>query len=258
MQLMDVRIDEITRTEARVALEKPQVIFTPNPEILLEARRNKKFKEALTRGSLMLPDGHGLLLVSTLLKCKSRTLRFLLYFPAMLLFLVWKKPFKKVFPEIIHGSDFMLDVMEWATKNKKSVFFLGAKEGVAKKTAEVFKRKFPSLRISGFSSTNGEEAYNEVRRAKPEVLFVAYGAPKQEVWIDEYAKKIPTLFHVMGVGGSFDFHSGVVKRAPAFIRTLGLEWVWRLLMNPFQRFIRIWNAVVVFPVYSLTKGGNLL
>lgn len=258
MQLMGVKIDEVTRAEARAALQKPQVIFTPNPEILLEAQKNKKFRTALKMGTLMLPDGHGLLLVSTLLKCKSRTLRFLFYFPAMLLFLVWKEPFKKVFPQIIHGSDFMVNVIEWAAKNKKTVFFLGAKEDVAKKTAEVFKRKFPSLRISGFSSANGEEAYEEVKQAKPEVLFVAYGAPKQELWIAGYAKKIPTLFHVMGVGGSFDFHSGTVKRAPGFIRTLGLEWVWRLLMNPLQRFVRIWNAVVVFPVYSLTKGGNLL
>lgn len=258
MQLMGVKIDEVTRAEARDALEKPQIIFTPNPEILLEARKNKKFKTTLKAGTLMLPDGHGLLLVSTLLKFKPKALRFLFYFPAMLLFLVWKKPFKKVLPEIIHGSDFMLDVIEWAAKNKKTVFFLGAKEGVAKKTSEVFKMKFPSLKVSGYSSANGEKAYKEVKQAKPEVLFVAYGAPKQELWIAEYAKKIPTLFHAMGVGGSFDFHSGTVKRAPGFIRALGLEWVWRLLMNPFQRFIRIWNAVVVFPLYSLTKGRNLL
>jgi len=136
MKMMGVQIDEITREEARGALKKPQIIFTPNPEILLEARKNPDFAEALKAGTLMLPDGHGLLLVSTHLQIKNKFIRALLYLPSLLLFVVWKRPFKKVFPEIIHGSDFMVDLIEWSEENKKSVFFLGGKPGVAKKTAE--------------------------------------------------------------------------------------------------------------------------
>ncbi|MEK9160314.1 MAG: WecB/TagA/CpsF family glycosyltransferase [Patescibacteria group bacterium] len=252
MKLMDVQIDEITREEARETLKKPQIIFTPNPEILLEARKNAAFRQALKKGTLMLPDGHGLLLVSTLLQIKFKFIRAFAYLPSLLLFLVWKHPFKKVFPEIIHGSDFMEDVIAWSEKNKKSVFFLGGKIGVAKKTAQVFKEKYPHLKVAGSSTENpSTKAFEIVKASKADVLFVAYGAPKQELWIAEYARKIPTLVHVMGVGGSFDFWSGAVKRAPRLLRKLGLEWMWRLFLQPLQRTRRIYNATIKFPFLSL-------
>lgn len=252
MKMMGVQIDEITREEAREALKKPQVIFTPNPEILLEARKNPEFNEALKSGTLMLPDGHGLLLVSTLLRIKSKFIRALVYLPSLLLFVVWKRPFRKIFSEIIHGSDFMEDLIEWSEENKKTVFFLGGKAGVAQKTAEKFKKLYPRLMIAGASSKDpSEEAFEEVKAAKAQVLFVAYGAPKQELWIDEYAKKIPELVHIMGVGGSFDFWSGTVKRAPIFFRKLGLEWLWRLFLQPLSRVKRIYNAIVKFPMVTL-------
>ncbi len=249
---MGVQIDEITRAEARVALKKSQIIFTPNPEILLEARRNEDFRKALKVGTLMLPDGHGLLLVSTLLQIKSKFIRALLYLPSLLLFVIWKRPFKKVFPEIIHGSDFMMDLIEWSEDNKKTVFFLGGKTGVAKKTAETFKKMYPRLMITGASNEDpSEAAFEKVKESGAEVVFVAYGAPKQELWIAEYAKKIPSLIHIMGVGGSFDFWSGAVKRAPTIFRKLGLEWLWRLLLQPLSRAKRIYNATIKFPLLSL-------
>lgn len=253
MKLWGITIDAITREEALRHLEKPQVIFTPNPEILLEARRNPVFRRALSEGTLMLPDGHGLQLVTTLLHFKSRVLRFLLYFPALFLFLIWKKPFKKEIPEVIHGSDFMDDLIHWSASRGHSVFFLGG-QAVAQKTADFFLKKYPRLIVAGASSEDpGKEAYEEVKASKAEVLLVAYGAPKQEKWIGNYAKKIPRLQHVMGVGGSFDFYSGAVKRAPRLLRALGLEWLWRLFMNPWQRIRRIWNAVVVFPLLTILE-----
>lgn len=250
MKLFGVTIDEIRREEALLRLEKHQVIFTPNPEILLEARRSPMFRRALSKGTLMLPDGHGLQFVSTLLRVRSLFLRALLYFPALILFLFWKRPFKSVFPEVIHGSDFMDDVVHFAAARGLSVFFLGGR-GVAQGTADYFLKKYPRLKVASVSSCNpSAEAFEEVKRSKAQVLFVAYGAPRQELWIAEYARKIPTLVHVMAVGGSFDFYSGKVKRAPKLFRVLGLEWLWRLGMNPWQRIRRIWNAVVVFPLIS--------
>lgn len=252
---MGVQIDPLTRAEARAALEKPQIIFTPNPEILLEARKNPFFQKALTKGTLMLPDGHGLLLVSTLLQIKSKLFRAVVYLPSLFLFLISKRPFKKAFPEIIHGSDFMADVVEWSVENKKSVFFLGGKAGVAKKTEEKFKKMYPGLILAGASSEDpSERAFELVKSSTAEVLFVAYGAPKQELWIAEHAKKIPNLVHIMGVGGSFDFWSGEVKRAPRILRKLGLEWVWRLFLQPFKRIRRIYHATVKFPLLSLFFG----
>lgn len=252
MKMMGIQIDEITREEARDVLKRPQIIFTPNPEILLEARKNADFRKALKVGTLMLPDGHGLLLVSTLLQIKSKFIRALVYLPSLLLFLIWKRPFKKVFPEIIHGSDFMLDLIEWSEDSKKTVFFLGGKPGVAEKTTETFKKNHPRLMIAGASSEDpSEAAFEEVKESGAEVLFVAYGAPKQELWIAENAKRIPGLIHVMGVGGSFDFWSGSVKRAPTIFRKLGLEWLWRLCLQPLSRAKRIYNATIKFPLLSL-------
>jgi N-acetylglucosaminyldiphosphoundecaprenol N-acetyl-beta-D-mannosaminyltransferase len=170
---------------------------------------------------------------------------------------IWKRPFKNFFPEIIHGSDFMQDVIEWSEENKKTVFFLGGKIGVAKKTAEKFKKLYPRLIVAGASSEDpSEEAFKEVKASKAQVLFVAYGAPKQELWIAEYAKKIPTLVHIMGVGGSFDFWSGTVKRAPALFKKLGIEWLWRLFLQPLSRAKRIYNATVNFhfSVFSSTTA----
>lgn len=252
MKIANVQIDCVTRKQALERLANKQIIFTPNPEILLEARVNKTFRRALKKASLMLPDGHGLLFVSALLRFESKFWRLVFFFPALFLFLFWKKPFKKEIPEIIHGSDFTDDVVAWAERNGKKVFFLGAKDCVSRGTAVFFQKKYPDLKVAGFSSEDPNyRAFELVRDSGAEVLFVAYGAPKQEIWIAKYAAKIPHLHVAMGVGGSFDFWSGNVRRAPVWMRKLGVEWFWRLLQNPVQRIVRIWNATIVFPVTCL-------
>ena len=255
MKILNVRVDPITYQEAIAALDDRQVIFTPNPEIILEARKNKSFRRALKKGSMMLPDGHGLLFVTTLMRVKSKFLCMLLYFPALLLFLVWKKPFKKVLPGVIHGSDFMALVVAWAELNKKSIFFLGAGEGVAKEVSEYFQSQHEGLKVAGYSALDpNHKAFEMVRDSGAEVLFVAYGAPKQEMWIAKYAHKLPKLDVVMGVGGSFDFWSGRTQRAPMWIRRIGLEWLYRLYLEPKVRLKRIWNALVKFPFTCLSSS----
>lgn len=255
MKLFGVQIDELTLKEARQSLAQRQLIFTPNPEILLEARRNSTFRQALAQGTLMIPDGHGLQLVSTLLRIPSRLLRGLLLVPSLFLFLFWKKPFRGVIPELIHGSDFMDEVLARAEKEGWSVFFLGGQGDVAKRTAHFFKQRYPALKLAGFSSANPDEAFEAVKRACPQVLLVAYGAPKQELWLAKHFDELPELRLAMGVGGSFDFYSGAIRRAPRFMRALGLEWLWRLFLNPVQRAKRIWNAVVVFPILTISIKG---
>jgi len=245
---LGVRVDAIQLNEAINELEKKLIIFTPNPEMILEARRNKKLLLALNEGTLMLPDGHGLKFVATMMKIKSKFLRVILYFPALMLFLFWKGFFKNEISEMIHGSDFMSLVVSWAEVNGKSVFFLGGKDEVAKKTAEYFKLSHPLLKIAGYSSENpNKNALKEVKESNAEVILVAYGVPKQEIWIAENFKKIKSCKIIMGVGGSFDFWSGEIRRSPMILRKLGLEWFWRLILQPKTRLKRIWNALVVFP-----------
>lgn len=251
--IFDIPINTINLVAAISELGLKRLkIFTPNPEILLESLRNPEYKLALLDGDLMLPDGHGLQFVSTLLKIKSKFLRVFLYIPALILFLFWKKPFKKTFHEIIHGSDFMLVLVAWAELNNKSVFFLGANGDTAKKTADYFKNIHPNLKIAGSSNFDpGEKAFELVKSSNPDVLFVAYGAPKQELFVSKYFDKLQNLSIAMCVGGSFDFFSGNIKRAPELIRRLGLEWFWRLILNPRKRLVRIFNAMFIFPIRAI-------
>lgn len=252
-KIFDVPISTLRLGSAISMLsEKRLKIFTPNPEILLESKKNPLFKEALLSGDLMLPDGHGLQLVSTLLKVKSKFLRFLLFIPTYIFFLFWKKPFSKIFPEIIHGSDFMLVLIAWAELNQKSVYFLGATGDSAKKTAEYFHNIHKNLKIAGYSNQDpGNDAFNLVNESNADILFVAYGAPKQELFVSKYFDNLQHLSIAMCVGGSFDFFSGNVKRAPDMIKSIGLEWFWRLCLNPKKRIGRIFNALIIFPINAI-------
>lgn len=251
MIFFGISVPGISHQDAINALEKPQLIFTPNPEILLKAKKNPKFKEALLKATLFLPDGHGLQLVSTLLQLKSGWIRLLLFPVAAMTYLFWKKPFSHEIPSLIHGSDFLIDLLRWSEKHEKRVFFLGGREKSAQKTAKYFKLKFPKLKICGVSDADPDEKiFKTLQKMKPEVLLVAYGAPKQEVWLAEYAHKLPGLFHAMAVGGSFDFYSRKLSRSPALLRKLGLEWLWRLILEPKTRILRIYRAVLEFPITS--------
>lgn len=233
-------------------LKEKQIIFTPNPEILLLSKNNPSLQNALNCATLLLPDGHGLQFVSTLVKIKSKFLRFILYPPALFIFLFWKKPFRSEIPELIHGSDFMYDIAKWAESNDKSVFFLGGKDESAKYTADFFRNEFPSLKIAGVSNADPvPSTASIVNYAKPDILFVAYGAPKQEIWVSNNLNKLSKIQIIMVVGGSFDFYSGKIKRAPHVFRKLGLEWLFRLYKQPRIRIKRIWNALVRFPINYL-------
>jgi len=252
VKFFGLEIPGVTRDQVLKKLDSVRVIYTPNPEILLEARKDKKFLRVLKKADLLLPDGNGLQLVSTIKRFPSKWLRAFFLFPCMFTYIFFKKPFKMVIPEIIHGSDFMKTVVDWAELRGYSVFFLGAAPGVAQKTAEVFQKRNPQLKVAGSSHLNpGKDALNLVKESKAQVVFVAYGAPKQEFWIHDSIQKLKQTKLIMGVGGSFDFITGDVKRAPRFMRRLGLEWLWRLMLEPKKRAGRIYNATIKFPIISV-------
>ena len=256
MKILGTKLTSIKKDQLLKSLKKSrELIFTPNPEILLEAQKNKALGRALKKATTLIPDGNGILLVSTLLKFKSKWTRIAALPPLACLFLIWKKPFKTIFPEVITGTDFMEDLIIYASENKKSVFFLGAKEDVAAKVAETFKDKYPELTIAGYSNLDpSDAALHRVITSKAQILFVAYGAPKQEIWLAENFDKMKKLEVAIGVGGAFDFWSKTVKRAPIFIRKLGLEWLFRLTLNPFKRAPRIFRAVFAFPIKAIFKS----
>ena len=147
------------------------------------------------------------------------------------------------------GVDFVGDFCKICEKESKSVYFLGGRDGIAQKTADRLKKRFPDLKISGWldGGINLKDCCKLIKSASPDVLFVALGAPRQEKWIYDNLREIPSVKLAIGVGGAFDFISGNVKRAPKFMRRLGLEWLWRLIIQPW-RVRRIFNAVIVFPI----------
>ena len=148
------------------------------------------------------------------------------------------------FKERVAGTDFMEKLAE---QTDKSIFLLGGRNGAAEKTANALKTKFPGIKIVGFLEDQSQWQ-NCAEIFKADILFVAIGAPKQEVWIYDNLPKLRNIKIAVGVGGAFDFISGKIPRAPKLLREIGLEWMWRLMMEPKKRFWRVFNAVIIFPV----------
>lgn len=237
IEILGVKIDNLSAEEA---LEKAEdflrgdianMIVTPNPEIILKAQEDEEFKSILNGAALAIPDGFGLVLASKFAKNSLK---------------------KK-----ISGTDFFQQLCWICSKNGKSVFLLGGESGVAENAAENLQRKFPNLRIAGWldGDIDLENCRQVVEGVKPDALFVALGAPKQERWIYENMNKINGLKLAMGVGGAFDFVSGKIKRAPVIMQKMGMEWLWRTIIQP-HRAKRAFNAAMVFPsafVFSKVK-----
>ena len=244
--IADIPIDAITRdaAAARVAAmlgeQRSHVVVTPNPEMLVDASRDEAFSDALRHADMAIPDGFGLLLVGALLG--------------------------KRFPERISGTDFVDDVCSAAAAQGKSVFLLGGEgDHVAERAARELERRHPRLRIAGAMSgfrvfwetpsvpVIDGDVLVKVKSAAPDVLLVAFGHRKQELWMRSALPHLPSVRLAMGVGGAFDFIAGDVRRAPALLRAAGLEWLWRLIVQPW-RFKRIWKAVVTFPILAFKAG----
>ncbi len=233
--ILGVPVDRVTLSEALVlasdfiASDRAHHITTPNPEMLVEAARNPDFRHVLLTSHLNIPDGSGLLWAA--------------------------KHQGSLLPERVAGVDFLMLLCE---KINQPIFFLGAQPGVAERAATALKVQYPHLAIAGtFSGSPREsESSDIVKRINDSgatVLFVAYGAPAQDVWIHRHLPSMPRIRIAMGVGGAFDFIAGVRIRAPKWMRHCHIEWLWRLMQEPL-RLKRIFNAVVVFPWMVFMKS----
>lgn len=207
-------------------------IVTPNPEIVVYAVDHPDYRKVLNEARIALPDGIGVFLGSVLMG--------------------------HVFKQRITGTDFMLEVCRRAAKKPITIGFLGGGDGVAKRTAECLKTMNPQLNVIFIAEEWGEEGFNvrKISNLKSQnsklnlksqnlknknrtsiqhidVLFVAFGAPKQEEWIYKNLEHLPVKV-AMGVGGAFDYISGEVDRAPFMIRAMGFEWLYRLKKQPWR------------------------
>lgn len=250
-KVLGVKVDIITEGEALDLVAKfltegrAHTIFTPNPEMIMSAQSDSVLRDILNKGDLNICDGKGIQYTCNILQDKSEKEK--------------NKYFKR-----IAGIDFMLDICDYASRYGFSVYLLGSgNEQVISKATEKLKKKFANLNIVGYHpgpkieseankklkyrSNDNENVITDIIQTQPDILFVGFGHGKQEKWIAENIKKIPGLKIAMGVGGSFDFISGKITRAPKLLRKVGLEWLWRLAQEP-SRINRIWTALVSFPL----------
>lgn len=255
-ELLDIPIDWLTLDEAMrkitqfVLSKKPHQITTVNPEFIVESRKNPEFKKVLQQADLSLADGTGITLAQRLKDlwpdhAPPILIRWLRFYNLALDHVTWREVGHY---QRITGVDLAVATMEQAAQNGWKVFLLGSMPGVAKSAAKIWCQRYPGLTIVGTSHANPDDPtlISTLKRAKPDILLVAYGAPKQDLFI--YRNKAELNIPVMiGVGGTFDYITGKLHRAPEEIRALGLEWFYRLAQQP-KRFKRIWRALIVFPL----------
>lgn len=242
IEILGVKIDTLKYKESldfivnRILEKKKTFVITPNPEILLLANTNAEYKKILNNSDLNTADGIGLIFASKYLKLRKKV--------------------NKVIEERVSGSDMMISIINDKRLYNKKIFLLGSTDEIAKKTAETLKKLSNEIQIVGTYSGRADESDDLISRklineSKAEMIFVAFGAPKQENWIIRNREFLPEVLLFIGIGGSFDFISGAKKRAPSIMQKLGLEWLYRLYIEP-KRIKRIFNAVFVFS-YQVVK-----
>lgn len=224
----DISLDRLTMQEAvNLALasvncnnQRAMVIETVNAQFVCLARSKRQFSELISRADMVIADGISVV-------AASRVLGYPL-------------------PERVPGIDLLMKVCERAGHGGHSVYLLGGKPGVAEKAALHLQTQFPRLVVagveSGFFATPEEEAaaLDRIRTASPDFLFVGLGVPKQEYWMSQHSSDLSVKVMV-GVGGSFDVLSGDIPRAPLWMQTAGMEWLFRLLREP----RRLWRRYIL-------------
>jgi N-acetylglucosaminyldiphosphoundecaprenol N-acetyl-beta-D-mannosaminyltransferase len=214
-----------------IAEGKPRQVCTANPEFVMTARRQPEFMTVLQNADLVLADGVGLLWAAKRLGTEL--------------------------PQRVTGSDGIYLLAERAARQGWTLFLLGAQPGVAEKTAKLLATRYPGLQVVGtWPGSPRDEDYPEIARrikaARPDILLVAYGAPKQDIWIARHKEDLSVPVS-MGVGGAFDFVAGVQKRAPGWIIRLNLEWLWRLITQPWR-----WKRQLDLPrfAWQVVRSGR--
>lgn len=236
-QILSIKVDSLSCDEilkfiaGLISNSKKGQIATVNNEFIVEAQKNRKFAASLNNASLCLPDSTGV---------------------------VWAV--KKTYGQKIEktpGADLFERICQFAEVHKYRIFLLGGRQGVAIAAKEELQKKYHGLHIVGTidgikidPSDDNRSLISAINQSNADIIFVALGAPKQELWISNNLGKINA--HVfIGVGGTLDFISRRIIRAPGWIRKLDLEWLFRLFIEP-KRLKRIITALIVFPYLILT------
>lgn len=256
---MGVPIDKLTDRQAIERIDRfvrsgrPHQIVTVNAEFLVAAQHDHAFREILHQSSLNTADGIGVLWAAYFLSLppvRTKFFRGLItgwqLLSSALAVVFSPGRIRSAIPEKISGTDLIWSVARQAERQGYSIFLLGGFGDVAEKTAKKLQQRFPGLKIAGsYAGSPTEEGIVErVNKSGADILLVAFGPVRQELWISQNLKKL-TASVCMGLGGTFDYMAGNKALAPNFLRYRGLEWAWRLITQP-KRLLRIVNAVPIF------------
>ena len=227
VEIDNLTLDEIgekTKKLVSTSNKNCNLIVAPNVEFIMQAQKDREFFDILKSAKLATPDSIGVILAG-----KKQ-----------------KKPFKERIP----GQSYLRKVFEVGEKEGWTFYLLGGEGEVAKKAKQHLETLYPKTKIVGyhegfFADDSEEKVIEEINSLKPNVLFVAMGAPIQEKWIYENRNKLKVDI-AAGQGGTFDYEAGTVKRAPVWMQKCGIEWLWRLIKEP-KRIKRM----IVLPIFFL-------
>jgi N-acetylglucosaminyldiphosphoundecaprenol N-acetyl-beta-D-mannosaminyltransferase len=215
--------DFLANVDAFVDSGQPHQIITVNTEMLVAAHDDAGLAHILNRGDLNVADGVGVILAARLL---GRPLQ-----------------------QRVTGSDGIYELASHSARRGYRVFLLGAAPGVAEMAALELQKAYRELQVVGTyagspHAHDSEEVIGQVRAAAPDLLLVAYGVPAEEKWIASNRVRlgVPVM---IGVGGTFDFVAGVTRRAPVWMRRVGLEWLYRLIREPWR-----WRRQLALPRFA--------
>ena len=216
VNILGVKVNKHTMAQAVEKAEtffdgKPHMVVTPNPEIILDCKKDESLKNIINSSDMVLPDGIGVVIASKILGNSV--------------------------PERVPGFDFVCELL----KTDHTFYFFGGKPGVAEQAMDNMKAK--GVNVVGchhgyFKDGEDGEIIEDITDKKPDVLVVCLGAPKQEKWIKQNMEKLNVPISI-GAGGSLDVLAGVVERAPEIYQKLCIEWLYRTLKEPKKRIPRI-------------------
>jgi N-acetylglucosaminyldiphosphoundecaprenol N-acetyl-beta-D-mannosaminyltransferase len=238
-EFMECPFDPVTMSEAVARAvgwcrdrRRPHTVITVNAAVLASMRGDRELARACRAGDLVVPDGVPVVWASRLAGA--------------------------ALPARVAGVDLMQRLLESAAAHRLPVFFLGAREEVVRALVAQCAVRYPGLVVAGFRNgyfgrAGDREVVEEIRRSGAAMLFVGMPSPFKEVWCERHREElgIPVI---MGVGGSFDVLAGFIRRAPRFMQAAGLEWLWRLLMEPrrlWRRYL-VTNAIFIGRTFAET------
>jgi len=242
MQILGIRIDNFSKKEILEKIEfflneeKLHQIATVNPEFILRAQKDSEFKSILNKTDLNVADGAG---ISYAFLRNGAHLE-----------------------NRIAGIDLMQEILQIADEKRLSLF-LAIHRGGLSRFAEIKKtlnEKYPNIEIAG-ADVDPRKSKKMLAQIDHTLVFCNFGFPAQEKFINLLKNRQDASLQLkgsqgkikiaMGVGGSFDFVTGKIQRAPLWMQQIGLEWLWRFIQEPRYRFKRIIRAVIVFPISIL-------